>query len=138
MNKIKRIVAALAAAATVSTLGICAYAEADPNPDNWFSFMLSGQGKSDWSAKAEKENDDDEGYVLTKTGSVSATSPIYVTIYKERSVSSSNVLSKTVTVTDPSELYKIEYTTHRGTGSINYLRGACGYNGAQITGYWQP
>lgn len=135
MNKLKKIAAALAAAATVSALGVGAFAA---YTDNYFFFDLNGKGDSTWSAKAEKEDNEDYAKLYTTGGYVSSSSPIYVSIYKEKSLTSSNQLSKSITITSPKDEYTLTYTTPRGIGSYCYLHANCGYNGAEVTGYWRP
>lgn len=138
MASIKKIIAVVAAAATVSALGVVAFAGTDEYTQNDFDFKLAGRGQYMWTAKAEKEDNEDYAVVYTTGGYVSSENPVYMSVHKSKSLSSSDRLSGSITVTSPSDRYEIDYTTIRGAGSYNYLYVSSGYNAAQIKGYWLP
>lgn len=140
MASIKKIIAVVAAAATVSALGVEAFAIAGHRqiPQNEFHFELAGRGQYKWSNMAEKEDNEDYAVVYTTGGYVSSENPVYMSIHKSTSLSSSDRLSGSITVTSPSDRYEIDYTTIRGAGSHNYLYVSSGYNAAEIEGYWLP
>lgn len=138
MASIKKIIAVVAAAATVSALGVEAFAGTDEYTKNDFDFKLAGRGQYMWTDKAEKEDNEDYAVVYTTGGYVSSENPVYMSIHKSTSLSSSDRLSGSITVTSPSDRYEIDYTTIRGAGSHNYLYVSSGYNAAQIKGYWLP
>ena len=140
MASIKKIIAVVAAAATVSALGVEAFAIAGHRQvsKNEFDFKLAGRGQYMWTDKVEKEDNEDYAVVYTTGGYVSSGNPVYMSIHKSTSLSSSDSLSGSITVTSPSDRYEIDYTTIRGAGSYNYLYVSSGYNAAQIKGNWLP
>lgn len=138
MASIKKIIAVVAAAVTVSALGVVAFAGTDEYTQNVFDFRLAGRGQYMWSNVAEKEDNEDYAVVYTTGGYVSSENPVYMSVHKSKSLSSSDRLSGSITVTSTSDRYEIDYTTIRGAGSYNYLYVSSGYNAAQIKGYWLP
>lgn len=135
MTKTKKIIASAIAVACMGTMSMSAFA--DTYTKRPVKFNLSSNSYA-WSSGAEKEDDLDYATLYTEGGYVSTSKPIHVTIYKTPNKSNVNRVSETVKVTSPSDKYRINYTTHRGTGSYNYLLAETGYYSAEISGYWYP
>lgn len=135
MTKIKKIVTATIAAATVSAIGLTAYA-ADYNHS--FYFDLAWHGGHQFSSAAKKQNERDYAQVNVKTGYVSAESFAYLAVYSNNTSVANNCVSESHKVVDLRREFSLEYTTPRGIDSTNYLCGMAGYNGAEVNGEWEP
>ena len=93
MSKLKRIVAAVMAAATVSALSVSAFAEYSHPP---FDFDIKGSGYS-FSTSAVKEDNQDYAMARCKEGNLTDTRYIQLSVYKNAIHSNSYCISSKTT-----------------------------------------
>lgn len=138
MNKLKRIAAVLAVAATVSALSVSAFAVDYKH----YEFDLSPKsGSYAFSAAAEKQDNEDKAMALCTGGDVSSTRYVNLSIYKSSSYNTAYCIADPVPVTSvggPEDNYEIKYKVTRGAGSKNYLCASAGYYAASVKGRWDP
>lgn len=137
MNKIKKVVASLAAVATVSAVSISAAAYTN-NPLQNFS-ISSNSNK--WSDAATKEDGFESGAGVHATGgTVSSTRPIYFTVYNQKRLSNINRGSSTAVLRGNNQDITINYTDRDIVyqGGTYYLLGETGVYSSSIVGYWNP
>lgn len=131
MSKLKKVVAAIMAAATVGTLSISAFAVDYKNTP--FDFNL-GQYSNSYSTKAQKQ--DDLGYAMVncKEGNVDSTA--YIWMYVCRYEKGARV-SEYVKITELNN-HKFNYTATCSKNQNFQLYGYTGSYGAYVKGKWDP
>lgn len=138
MNKLKKVIAAVMAAATVSALSVSAFAV----DYNHYEFDLSPKsGSYAFSPAAEKQ--DNASYAMARCtgGNVTSTRYVNLSIYKKNTYITSYCVADPVPVTsvgEPEDNYQINYNVTRGSGSTNYLCASTGYYAASVEGRWDP
>lgn len=135
MTKIKKIVTATIAAATVSAIGLTAYA-ADYNHS--FYFKLAWHGGHQFSPSAVKQNELNYARVNAHTGSVTEENFVSFAVFSDNTSVGKNCVSESYRIEDLRREFSLRYTTERGKGTYNYLCGFAGYNGATVNGKWEP
>lgn len=137
MNKIKKVVASLAAVATVSAVSISAAAYTNtPLKD----FNIASYSNK-WSSAATKEDGFASGAgVHSRGGTVSTNRPIYFTVYNQQRLSNINRCGSTVAMRSNNDDISIGYTDSNLVyeGGRYYLLGETGVYSASIEGYWNP
>lgn len=140
MCKIKKIVAGLVAATTISALGVSVFAV----DYNHYGFDFSIRNNSyQFSNAAEKQDDLNYAKARCKTGSVSTTNPVKLSVYTARIHAPDNLVSEVIYATEASETdtsvnYPIYYTITRKNGTKNFLCGASVNYEVTIGGTWDP
>lgn len=118
MAKIKKIVASLAAIATISAVGICASAYSNPT----FDFIISSNSGS-WSNGAVKENILNYAGVHTTSGTVSSQSPMFVTIYSSKNLNNRYHKTDTGTLRNNADYCTLTYQSSYDQDETYYLHG---------------
>lgn len=133
MNKLKRIIVALAATATVSTVGISASANSNPTYD----FNI-GYNNGCWSKGATKEDNYNMVDVQTTGGTVCGQMPMYVTTYSYPNTSNRYRKTNTDMLKSNDDSCILYYEGSYQKGDTYYLRGESGYYSMTAKGYWNP
>lgn len=142
MTKIKKLIVAVAAVATIGALGIGAYAADESMRQaryiNWeFEFDFS-QEDVILSPEAVKEDYESYARVHNQSGNIGSNMGVYYTVYTS---SGETALSETVRATNSTGTYDLDYTLPctygsnvrlQGEGSGSYIRNI------YISGYWNP
>lgn len=137
MNVLKKVVASVAACATLGVMAVSASAYAN-NPLQNFSISSYS---SKWSSAATKEDGFESGAGVHATGgTVSTNRPIYFTVYNQRRLSNINRCGSTATLRGNTQSVTIGYTDRNIVyqGGTYYLLGETGVYSASIVGYWNP
>ncbi len=132
MNKLKRIVASVMAAATVSAMGITASAYSYPP----FKFSL-GYNSGDFAA-AVKEDTLQTAGVHTTGGTVSAQKPMSVTVYSTDVANNTYRMTDTKSLTSNSDNCTLTYEITANKNTTYYLRGESGRYSLTASGTWNP
>lgn len=134
MKKIKKAVASLAALAAISALGISASAATTPPR---YNFSLT-YNQGIFSDPAEKNDSLNYAGVHTDGGTVSASKPVYFTIYSAAINNNKYRVSGTRTYTSNSQDSTITYTDSVYEKQNYFLRGEAGAYSVTAQGYWNP
>ena len=133
MNKVKRIVASLAATVTVGAVSLSAAAYSDPPFDVSISY-----NSYKWSKPATKEDNSNKAGVHARGGNVSSQSPVYVTIYSKQRLGNVDRVSGTIYLNKNKQDKDIFYTDTFSPNNSYYLLFETGAYSATVSGFWNP
>lgn len=141
MSKLKKVVAALIAAATVSALSISVFAEEYSHPP--FNFDLKGSNYAFTEDKSPKEDNQDYAMARCKEGNLTNTRYMTFSVYKQKIHLSTYCVSYKTTAYsagNAEDNYQINYksTSLPSKGDELYLCGETGQYSAKASGKWDP
>ena len=119
MTKFKKIAASMAVALAIGTVGVSAYAVGD----DYFDFLVSGQGQSKYSDHCTKISPLDYAVVRGKSGDLTSTNFLYLSVFDDNNGKPGSVVSKRITATSVRD-YSIDYTVQPVVNDWYYLPGA--------------
>lgn len=131
MSKLKKVVAALLATATVGTLSVSAFADyAHPE----FDFNLN-RFNLGFSKAAVKQDSYNYAMANCKEGNINSTSYILLSVVPSNTT---NKVSNEIMVTSLSN-YRLDYRAGKYSENSSYrLRGETDEYGAYVSGKWDP
>lgn len=140
MSKLKKVVAALMAAATVGALSISVFAEYSHPP---FNFDLTGDNYAFTKDAAAKEDNQDYAMARCKEGNLTDTRYMTFSVYNKKSHLSSNCVSYKTTAYSAGNIednYQINYKSSSlpSKGDGLFLCGETGQYSAKASGKWDP
>lgn len=136
MIKFKKAVASLLAVAAIGAVGVSASAY----DDNKFDFILSSSSY-DWTDYEKKlDGFESAAVVTTENGTVSATKPVYTTVYYIKRLGNIYRVSTTAKIKSNTGKTSMSYTDADlvETGKTYSLLGENGAYSVTASGYWNP
>ncbi len=139
MSKLKKVVAAVMAAATVNALSVSAFAEYSHPP---FDFDIKGSSYS-FSDSATKEDNQDYAMARCKEGNLTDSRYIQLSVYKRAIHSSYYCISYKTPAYSAGQIednYQINYKSDSVPNKYSsvYLCGETGQYSAKVSGKWDP